>query len=288
MSQFAGFEVRVNNSIHACIAVKQPPLLDPTLISSLVQVSAMCLNALKGGKQLLLFGNGGSAADAQHLAANFVGRFVFDRPALPALALSVNSSCLTAIGNYYGFDRVFSRQLEARDRQRDVAVGFSTSGISQNAPRGISTAKKMGLPSIALTGNPDRKLSHARTRAFGFMLLAARLPAFRSATLDHMVSESVEQELSMLKAAFLDRDGVINRKAPEGQYITRWEDVEFLPRVADAITLLNQARFSVIVVNRIPGSFARLHPCYLLLPPRHYARLHLQETSARHAFPGCP
>jgi D-sedoheptulose 7-phosphate isomerase len=84
----------------------------------------------------------GSAADAQHVAAEFVGRFALDRPALPALALSVNTSFLTAIGNDYGFEQVFSRQIEALARPGDVAIGFSTSGNSPNVLRGISAAKK--------------------------------------------------------------------------------------------------------------------------------------------------
>ena len=107
---------------------------------------------LKRGNKLLIFGNGGSAADAQHIAAEFVGRFAFDRPALPALALSVNGSCVTAIGNDYGFDLIFSRQLEALARRGDVAIGISTSGNSPNVVKAMSTARKMELHTVALTG----------------------------------------------------------------------------------------------------------------------------------------
>ena len=94
---------------------------------------------------MLLFGNGGSAADAQHIAAEFVGRFAFDRPALPALALSVNTSCVTAIGNDYGFDLVFSRQIEALARLGDLAIGISTSGNSPNVLRGLTVAAENGV-----------------------------------------------------------------------------------------------------------------------------------------------
>ena len=109
---------------------------------------------------MLLFGNGGSAADAQHIAAEFVGRFAFDRPALPALALSVNSSCVTAIGNDYGFDLVFSRQIEALARPGDLAIGISTSGNSSNVLQGLSVAREMGLCTVALTGCTGGKLKN--------------------------------------------------------------------------------------------------------------------------------
>ena len=113
MSQTADFERRAAKSIEAALAVQQSLLRDESLIRSIARVGEILLSALRCGNKLLLFGNGGSAADAQHIAAEFVGRFAFDRPALPALALSVNTSCLTAIGNDYGFEQVFSRQIEA-------------------------------------------------------------------------------------------------------------------------------------------------------------------------------
>jgi D-sedoheptulose 7-phosphate isomerase len=125
------FEQRVSQSIKSSIAVKEHLLNTPGLITTLSRVTQILIDAFKAGNKVLLFGNGGSAADAQHMAAEFVGRFAFDRPALPALALSVNTSCVTAIGNDYGFDRVFSRQIEALARSGDVAIGISTSGNHQ-------------------------------------------------------------------------------------------------------------------------------------------------------------
>ena len=115
-------------------------------------VSELLVDVFKRGNKVFLFGNGGSAADAQHIAAEFVGRFAFDRPALPALALSVNTSCVTAIGNDYGFDLVFSRQIEALALAGDMAIGISTSGNSPNVVHALSVARKMGLCSVALTG----------------------------------------------------------------------------------------------------------------------------------------
>jgi D-sedoheptulose 7-phosphate isomerase len=108
-----------------------------------------------------LFGNGGSAADAQHIAAEFVGRFNFDRPALPALALSVNSSCVTAIGNDFGFDQVFSRQIEALGAPGDVAIGITTSGNSPNVIRAMVAARKIGLKTVGFTGSTGGQLKEA-------------------------------------------------------------------------------------------------------------------------------
>ena len=155
------FERRVRKSIEASITVKQLLLGSTEAVSTIAKVSEILVGALDQGNKALLFGNGGSAADAQHIAAEFVGRFAFDRPALPALALSVNTSCVTAIGNDYGFDLVFSRQIEALSRPGDVAIGISTSGNSRNVLRGVSVADKMGLRTIALTGESGGKLKNA-------------------------------------------------------------------------------------------------------------------------------
>ena len=108
--------------------------------------------ALRARRTVLLFGNGGSAADAQHLAAEFVNRFTFDRPALPSIALTTDTSVLTSIGNDDGFDRVFARQIEALGRRGDVAVGISTSGRSPNVIEGLRTARLRGLVTVGLTG----------------------------------------------------------------------------------------------------------------------------------------
>jgi D-sedoheptulose 7-phosphate isomerase len=197
MSNFADFERRVANSIQASIAVKQSLLSDSAAIFSLAQVSAICIDSLRAGNKLLLFGNGGSASDAQHIAAEFVGRFAFDRPALPALALSVNSSCVTAIGNDYGFDQVFSRQLEALARQGDVAIGISTSGNSPNVLRGISTAKKMNLHTIALTGSQGGKLKGTPELDVCICAPSSETPRIQEChiLIGHIISELVEQEV---------------------------------------------------------------------------------------------
>src|SRR5580698_1839031 len=155
------FEERVIRSIQASIAVKQLLLANSELVSVIAKVSQGLVDTFLQGNKVLLFGNGGSAADAQHIAAEFVGRFAFDRPPLPALALSVNTSALTAIGNDYGFDQIFSRQIEALGHRGDVAIGISTSGNSPNVLQGLITARKMGLHTVAFTGGSGGKLMGA-------------------------------------------------------------------------------------------------------------------------------
>jgi len=158
MSPELPFDLRVQRSIASSIEAKQQLLQDPSLISIVGRVSEACIRALRGGNKLLLFGNGGSAADTQHIATEIVGRFAFERPALPALALSVDTSALTAVSNDYGFDHAFSRQVEALGREGDVALGFSTSGNSPNVLRAISSAKKMKLHTVAFTGRSGGRL----------------------------------------------------------------------------------------------------------------------------------
>ncbi|NQU06330.1 MAG: D-sedoheptulose 7-phosphate isomerase [Calditrichaeota bacterium] len=118
----------------------------------LLKIAETIANALKNDHKLLLFGNGGSAADAQHVAAEMVGRFEMERKAYPAIALTTDTSILTAIGNDYGFEKVFSRQVEALVCEGDVAVGISTSGSSANVLKGLVTAKEKGAVCISFTG----------------------------------------------------------------------------------------------------------------------------------------
>jgi D-sedoheptulose 7-phosphate isomerase len=195
MSSNTDREQRVRSSVEASIATKQLLLGSKETIAMVAEVSGLLVSALKQGNKLLLAGNGGSAADAQHIAAEMVGRFAFDRPALPALALSVNSSCVTAIGNDYGFDQVFSRQIEALARPGDVFIGISTSGNSANVLRAVDAAKKMGLRTVALTGLNGGKLKAAAERCI--CAPSNETPRIQEChiLIGHIVSELVEQEM---------------------------------------------------------------------------------------------
>ena len=120
--------------------------------ADLLTLARWCTDALRAGGKILLFGNGGSAADAQHLAAEFVNRFDRDRPALAAIALATDGSALTSIGNDASFEAVFARQIEALGRPGDVAIGITTSGNSPNVLAGLRTARRLGLKTASLLG----------------------------------------------------------------------------------------------------------------------------------------
>ena len=134
------------------LAVLRSMERDHALQETLVAAAEIAVSALKTGRKLLVAGNGGSAADAQHLAAEFVSRLSEDRPALRAVALTTDSSILTALGNDYGFERVFARQIEALGQPCDIFLAISTSGKSPNIVRALEVARAMGLVTIGLTG----------------------------------------------------------------------------------------------------------------------------------------
>lgn len=124
----------------------------------IIEISRAFVDCIAGGGKILLCGNGGSAADAQHIAAEFVGRFLKERDAWAAIALTTDTSALTAIGNDYGFDHVFSRQVEALAKAGDIVVGISTSGRSPNVLRAIESARKIGAKTIGFTGGTGADL----------------------------------------------------------------------------------------------------------------------------------
>jgi D-sedoheptulose 7-phosphate isomerase len=161
MSPDRDWESLVHKRIQENLAVKQALLRDREFIRLVVQVAAVITETLRQGHKVLLFGNGGSAADAQHIAAELVGRYRRERPVWPALALTVNTSSLTAVGNDYSFETVFSRQVEALGCRGDVANGISTSGNSVNVLRALHTARPKGLVTVGLTGRSGGKMKGA-------------------------------------------------------------------------------------------------------------------------------
>lgn len=142
----------LKQGIEASIAVKQAMLADEALLNKIAAVAELMIATMRNGNRVFFAGNGGSAADAQHLAAEFVSRFTFDRPGLPSLSLSTDTSMLTAIGNDYGYDKLFRRQLEAQARPGDVFVGITTSGCSKNVLAAFEVCKGLGVTSVALCG----------------------------------------------------------------------------------------------------------------------------------------
>jgi D-sedoheptulose 7-phosphate isomerase len=152
----ASLDAQIKEELEASIEVKQAVIAkNVDIIREIVETVSNCL---KNGHKLLFFGNGGSAADSQHIAAEFVSKFNMDRQALPAIALTVDTSILTSCANDYHFDRVFARQVEALGQQGDVAIGISTSGNSPNVLNAMEEAKHKGLKTIAFTGETGGKL----------------------------------------------------------------------------------------------------------------------------------
>ena len=141
--------------VEESVRVKQALLADETLMEKIAAVASVIVDAYKAGHKTLWAGNGGSAADAQHMAGELVNKFTFDRPGLAALSLSTDTSIITAVGNDYGFDRLFARQVEAQGCKGDVFIGISTSGRSKNLVEALPACRAKGITAVAIVGaNP--------------------------------------------------------------------------------------------------------------------------------------
>jgi D-sedoheptulose 7-phosphate isomerase len=148
----------IQNSLEASRQMVEQCLADQALQAALVKAVDCCVNALKSGGKLMFAGNGGSAAEAQHFSAEMVGRFLIERKPLASVALSTDTSALTAIGNDYRYDQVFSRQVEALGRSGDVLIVLSTSGRSKNILAAMRAAAALGVATIAFTGREPREI----------------------------------------------------------------------------------------------------------------------------------
>ncbi|NOT42303.1 MAG: SIS domain-containing protein [Alphaproteobacteria bacterium] len=163
------------------------------------RVVAACAASLKGGGKLLFFGNGGSAADAQHLATEFTIRYKADRAAMAALALTTDTSALTAAGNDLGFEHIFSRQIEALGRRGDVAIGITTSGKSANIVKALSTARAMGLATVAFSGSGGGEAARVVDHALIVPSAVTARVQEMHITLGQMLCAALELELGLVK-----------------------------------------------------------------------------------------
>ena len=186
----------VRERIQQSLLVKQALLDDRDFVRSVREAACVVTRALGDGHKLLVFGNGGSAADAQHIAAELVGRYLSERRALPAIALTVNPSVLTAVANDLSFDHIFARQIEALGAPQDVALAISTSGNSRNVLLGIEAAKRGGLVTLGLTGRTGGKLRDAAERCI--TVPSDETPRIQEAHIlvGHILCEVVERELA--------------------------------------------------------------------------------------------
>lgn len=151
-------QAKIQNIVQASISVKAQLLNDVVLLKTIEEVTSLIIQAFKNGNKVLFCGNGGSAADAQHLAAEFSGRFYKDRKPLPSEALHCNTSYLTAVANDYGYDEVYSRVVLGSGKPGDVLVGLSTSGNSVNITKALQTAKEIGMITVGFTGEGGGKM----------------------------------------------------------------------------------------------------------------------------------
>lgn len=151
--------IEINEHIKSSIAVKQAILGDATLIDKIETLAMKCLLSLRSGGKIIFAGNGGSFADSQHLSAEFISRFMFDRSPLASMVLGANNSAISAIGNDYGYEQVFAREIEGLANANDVFVPISTSGNSANIIKAVEKANQMGLFTMALTGLSGGKMT---------------------------------------------------------------------------------------------------------------------------------
>jgi D-sedoheptulose 7-phosphate isomerase len=183
------------NQINDSAATKKAMVENDALVNLLVEVAQVCVEVYRNGKKILIAGNGGSAADAQHFAAELVGRYGFDRPSLPSIALTTDSSNLTAIGNDYGYEYVFSRQLEGLGQEGDLFIGISTSGNSQNVINAFISAKDRGITTVALVGRDGGKM--ATMADYAIIVPSNATPRIQEAHLliEHMICDIIEKEI---------------------------------------------------------------------------------------------
>jgi len=185
----------IKDQIKKSFETKKKIYEDDVLIKKIEEVARKCVALYKTDKKTILAGNGGSAADAQHIAAELVGRYGFDRPSIPSLALTTDTSNLTAIGNDYGYDHVFSRQLEGMGQENDIFIGISTSGNSVNILKAFESAKKKNIMTVALTGRDGGEM--AKLADIALIVPSEDTPRIQEShiLIGHILCDIIEQEI---------------------------------------------------------------------------------------------
>ncbi len=185
----------IKNQIKKSYETKQKIYANEELINKIAQVAKLCVELYRGDKKTILAGNGGSAADAQHIAAELVGRYGFDRPSIPSLALTTDTSSLTAIGNDYGYDKIFSRQLEGMGQEGDVFIGISTSGNSQNLVNAFKVAREKGIKTVALVGKDGGEM--AKMADIALIVPSDSTPRIQEShiLIGHILCDVIEKEI---------------------------------------------------------------------------------------------
>ena len=185
----------IKDQIKKSYETKQEIYKNEDLLDKIEEVAKKCVSLYKTDKKTILAGNGGSAADAQHIAAELVGRYGFDRPSIPSLALTTDTSNLTAIGNDYGYDQVFSRQLEGMGQSGDIFIGISTSGNSLNILKAFKSAKKKNIFTVALTGRDGGEM--AKLADIALVVPSFSTPRIQEShiLIGHIICDIIEKEI---------------------------------------------------------------------------------------------
>jgi len=185
----------IKDQIKKSYETKQAIYENEGLLNKIEEASKLCVGVYRSSKKTILAGNGGSAADAQHIAAELVGRYGFDRPSIPSLALTTDTSCLTAIGNDYGYDKVFSRQLEGMGQSGDVFIGISTSGNSKNIINAFEIAKQKGITTVALVGRDGGEM--AKMADIALIVPSDSTPRIQEShiLIGHIICDIIEKEI---------------------------------------------------------------------------------------------
>ena len=185
----------IKEQIKKSYETKEAIYNDEILLDKIVEVTSKCVELYRGNNKTILAGNGGSAADAQHIAAELVGRYGFDRPSIPSLALTTDTSNITAIGNDYGYDKIFSRQLEGMGQEGDIFIGISTSGNSQNLINAFEVAKNKNILTIALVGKDGGEM--AKMADIALVVPSDSTPRIQEShiLIGHILCDIIEKEI---------------------------------------------------------------------------------------------
>ena len=218
------------------------------VINDIVNV---CTKSLQNGNKIMFCGNGGSASDSQHLAAELVGRYKINRKAYNSIALTTDTSILTAVGNDFGYDTIFERQVEGIGQKGDVLFGISTSGNSKNIILAFKKAKEMGITTVAMTGETPSKMGEIADFLINVPSATTNNIQEMHIAVGHSICELIEQNIELKsKALFLDRDGVIN---VDKHYTYKIEDFEFVDGIIDVCKQAQKEGYKIIIISNQSG-----------------------------------
>lgn len=214
-------------------------------IPSIMKIVQLCISCLQDGNKIMFCGNGGSAADSQHLAAELVGRYKINRLAMNVIALTTDTSILTAVGNDYGYDTIFERQVEGLGRAGDILIGLSTSGNSLNVVNAVKKAKELGITTISFTGENGGELKKISDIVLTVPSDQANHIQEMHIATGHLICHEIEKALSeMNKALFIDIDDIININS----ILTSPQSVQFTEHIFDVCQAAQKKKYKIIVL----------------------------------------